>query len=351
LYNTFLFNDYGDASNVCEPGNSQCEEARQLNIQLQAYLLSLSPQTSMLSSYLYTFLTIKGYFKFNGGTSFLTERLNLMATWYRNSVNSGMHYTEKDKFVNWGLNVLIQNPNMSLEQFEQWFLTETLSANLQNELFEDWADPNRVKPTTRFKKNQLVNCVYNKAKTAANFNQYLKNFNGKFSTAHLLFDLQALDPANNAETSTPLGYWITITINSNNLNRPTLDIARTFMHEIIHAEMFRILLSLASTSNGQINLTELTNMLNTHNYPGIYDYFRRYELNDMQHEQMAAHYRGIVKNFLKQIDNSLTDEQYEAIAWQGLQGTERWNQLTASQKANINTIYSNWYNTASHNCP
>ncbi|MET3035540.1 hypothetical protein ABXT08_05535 [Chryseobacterium sp. NRRL B-14859] len=244
-----------------------------------------------------------------------------------------------------------QNPDISVYDFAELFsLDEISNTSLLNETIDDWKRPDRVKPTMRFKKNVLVNCVYNKAKTSVNFNQYLKNFDGRFSTAHLIFDLKPINPANNAETAPPLGYWITITINSNNLNRPYLDIARTFMHEIIHAEMFRILLSLAPTSNGQINTIELINMLNSHNYPGIYDYFRRFGLMNMQHEQMAAHYINIVKNFLKQIDSSLTNQQYEAIAWQGLQDTERWNQLTLTQRNEINITYSSWYNSASYNC-
>jgi len=123
------------------------------------------------------------------------------------------------------------------------------------------------------------------------------------------------------------------------------------MHEIIHAEMFRILLSLAPTSNGEINTLTITQMLQNSDYPGLYDYFRRYGLNYMQHEQMAAHYRGIIKNFLKQIDNSFTEAEYDALAWQGLKGTERWNQLTIAQQQSIDSTFSTWNQSASHNCP
>jgi hypothetical protein len=66
----------------------------------------------------------------------------------------------------------------------------------------------------------------------------------------------------NARTIPPVDFIIEIQINSNNLNRPDLSIARTFIHETIHAEMFRKLLSLAS-SNGQIDVQMLRNYLET----------------------------------------------------------------------------------------
>lgn len=256
-------------------------------------------------------------------------------------------------FHNWGLQFFAQNPNASWSQFNNWFIDgNNLTTIEMQDFLSDLNNPNIVKPTKRLKNNILLNCIYNKAKTAPNFQQYLQNFYGNFSTAHLLLDVKPLtNTTANAQTSPPTAYWITITINSNNLNRPSLDIARTFMHEMIHAEMFRILLSLAPTSNGQIDVIELTNMLNSNNYPGIYDYFRRFGLNNMQHEQMAAHYRGIIKNYLKQIDNSITDSQADAMAWVGLQGTVAWNNLGTSGQNNILSIYNSWKNNATHSCP
>lgn len=137
LYNTFLFTDFGDAYNICAAGDSQCEANRQLNIELQAYLLTLPPKTSMVSSYLHTFLTIKSYFSLNGGTSFLTERLNLIAGWYNNPANAGIPYTERDKFVNWGLTFLLQNPDVSWTQFENWFLEDIPNNFLQKIVLEN----------------------------------------------------------------------------------------------------------------------------------------------------------------------------------------------------------------------
>ena len=244
------------------------------------------------------------------------------------------------------------NPQTNwLEFWDAFSANENVAIPLLTELSNDWSNPDIVKPTLRFKNNTRLNCIFNKAKTSANFKQYLTNFDSRFSVAHLQFDVKSLPSSTNAQTNYPIGYWIKIDINSNNLNRPTLDIARTLMHEIIHAEMFRILLSIAPTSNGQIDVVQLKAMLNARDYPGIYDYYRRYGVNNMQHEQMAAHFRGIIKNFLKQIDGSITDVQAESMAWVGLQGTVAWNNLGSTNQNNILNTYNNWYNSATHSCP
>lgn len=275
-----------------------------------------------------------------------------------NYLSSNNFSVDSKSFMKWGISFFVQNTdsagtcNVSWGEFQNWFVDgDGLTSELMTEFLSDLNNPNIVKPTKKLKNNALVNCIFNKAKSAPNFQQYLQNFDGRFSTAHLLLDLKPLSDSSNAQTSPPDGYWINITINSNNLNRPSLDIARTFMHEMIHAEMFRILLSLAPTSNGQIDVAELTNMLNTHNYPGIYDYFRRFGLNNMQHEQMAAHYIGIIKNYLKQIDGSITDSQAEAMAWIGLQNTVAWNNLGTTKQNELLNTYNSWKNTASHSCP
>jgi hypothetical protein len=201
-----------------------------------------------------------------------------------------------------------------------------------------------------FKDNPCLNGVYEKLGQAPTFDNYLKNFNKNFSVANLKLKANTnLPDTINAQTSPPSNYLITIDFNKNNLNRPSLDIARTFIHEMIHAEMFRILLSLSST-NGEIDVFKLNTMLTEHNYPGLYDYYRRFGVNDMQHEQMAAHYRGIVVNLLKEYDNTLTNDQYQAIAWIGLKGTIAWKRLNDSERQNTTDLYNTWYLSAKQNC-
>lgn len=202
----------------------------------------------------------------------------------------------------------------------------------------DWENPNIVKPTARFKNNAKLNSIYNKAKTAANFQQYLKNFIPDASVAHLKFDIGTVVNSNAvAETKEPINYWVDITFNQNwdYPNTPKVVIAYTFMHEMIHAEMFRKLLSISSTPQGNIDWNEVKNLLNTHNYPGLFDYYTRYLASDseLDHQIMGAHYITIIVNYLKQVyGTKYTDVEYKTIAWSGLRESKAWKGLPANER-------------------
>lgn len=139
------------------------------------------------------------HFKFNQLISQLSPALQSwisqpynaeVYTYFINYFTYNNQSLEAGNFVKWSINFLYQNQNVTLAEFQNWFIEEPILSNtLQNELFEDWADPNRVKPTTRFKNHTKINGVYNKVKNAANFKQYLQNFEPTFSVAHLMFDI------------------------------------------------------------------------------------------------------------------------------------------------------------------
>ena len=249
-------------------------------------------------------------------------------------------------FVMWGLEFLSQNTGTTWAQFENWFITGTLTASQMSEFLLDLNNPDTVKPTKRFKNNAKINAIYNHAKTVSNFKQYLHNFEPTFSVAHLIFDIGTCKYSTSlAETSEPVNYQIQIIFNKDKdwTNMPKIVIADTFMHEMIHAEIFRKLLSLAS-SNGNIDVNLLKQYLNAHNYPGLFDYYVRYVKGDssFQHESMAAHYVTIMVNFLKQMyGTKYTDVEYKTVVWMGLKGTTAWNLLPQSEK----TLYDNTWNT------
>ncbi len=286
----------------------------------------------------------------------LTQQEKMILQNYANngvSVNGNFLKPSVVSFLNWAFPYLINNEDISTEQFKKWFIDGgDMGAIDMSEFLDDLDNPNIIIPTRRFKNNNRIYSIYNKIKHAVNIKQYLQNFDAQFSVAHLVLDVKPFEDGNdaNAKTYEPEHYRIEIIFNSNKLNRPWLDIARTMMHEMIHAEMYRILLSLAST-NGQIDKEDLKNKLTSHNYPGLYEYYRMYNFDDMQHEQMADYYRNIISTFLKQLDSSLTNEQADAMAWVGLQETTAWNNLTIQQKNNIINIYNSWRNTAPINLP
>ena len=151
-------------------------------------------------------------------------------------------------------------------------------------------------------------CVYNKLKSSSTgFKNAVKKFEPQFPVAHLKFDMGdtgtargiTIPPDNGTLEDGSPDYVITIRINNNNTNsgvtkRPNLLVAKTIAHEVLHAEMFRKMLSLAK--QGHLDFTGWTAEEQTsyiisikENFPGIYDYYRRHK--NWQHAQMATHYR------------------------------------------------------------
>jgi len=169
----------------------------------------------------------------------------------------------------------------------------------------------------------------------------------------LKYESSSTLPSNiNAETNPPNNFVITIKINENNFSRPNLSIARTIIHETIHAEMFRKILSILDNGGNLDGLTKAqwNQKLLDGDYPGIFDYYSRFGLDGMQHEQMATHYRGTISNFLKEFQPGLSQDIYDSLAWVGLNGTNSWNSLTTAQQNTINVIVNNFNNLGGENC-
>lgn len=112
-----------------------------------------------------------------------------------------------------------------------------------------------------------------------------------------------------AYTRPPQNYVIDIVLNGNSnkdasyQKRPNLLVVKTIIHEVIHAEMFRKLLSLAN-NNGSIDVELLKYTLLQGDYIGMLDYYYRYgnTINSTwQHQQMAAHYRETIEGFYKNL--------------------------------------------------
>ena len=200
-------------------------------------------------------------------------------------------------------------------------------------------------------------CVYNRLqRLSGGFRSAIQRFDGQFPVAHLRLVMEDLGNKR-AVTRPPNNYVIEVAFNNNSSNhgvsyRPNLLIVKTIIHEIIHAEMFRKLISL-SNRNGSIDVRRLNEMLQNGDYPGIFDYYTRYGRNGFQHQQMATHYRQTIANILQEYDTGrpVPDGQqpaqlYMDLAWEGLNHSNivAWTRQSSSEKMRIRGVISNYIN-------
>jgi len=209
--------------------------------------------------------------------------------------------------------------------------------------------------------NTKAECVYNKLKNlSTGFIEAIQKFDGKFPVSHLKFAMDDLGSKVAGQSRPPIDlgngpvspdYVITIVLN-NNANskagvhyRPNLLVAKTIGHEVIHAEMFRKLMSLTQESDFDgFNRQEIINLLSNGDYPGIYDYYRTYKTN-WSHQQMANHYRETIADMLEDHDNhSHTYDFYMDLAWEGLMydSISTWSNKSEKEKKRIKNVILNY---------
>lgn len=201
-------------------------------------------------------------------------------------------------------------------------------------------------------------CVYEKmVDSNNNINWILENFEDgdKPSQFSLQFEMSStLDNLTNASFATPQQSGVpntfVIKINSNTLpQRTSLGIARTILHEGIHARLWEF-----AYRNGKT--------VDPNDFPGVYEYMRTHEKN-WDHQQMADYYRNTIAQGLKQFDNSQhSDSYYDALAWEGLAEikdanndyeliyTEAWKKLSTSEQQEILQIITNEKQNGSKEC-
>lgn len=208
-----------------------------------------------------------------------------------------------------------------------------------------------------------ADCIYEKLNTASNtFRELIKKFDGDFPVAHLSLSLGDLADNTRGATNPPEDYIINITINNDQsasgiTKRPNLLTAKTLIHEVIHAEMFRKMISLAN-NNGSIDVGHLETMLQNNDYPGMLDYYTRYGLNNFQHQQMAQHYREIIGRALQEFDtgiavasNEMPNQLYMDLAWEGLNHSdiEAWkNAISQEERDRVDQVIKDYIATHSN---
>lgn len=219
------------------------------------------------------------------------------------------------------------------------------------------------------KENDCLYSVYTDMGKATTFANYLENFDGDMSVANLRLKYDEDFESNHPDytsalaiTLPPQNYLIDIIFNGDeNLDvsihdKPKLIIALCFIHEMIHAEIYRKMLSAAQlgnlNSNGWTIQQQIDFVNNLRNdFPGLYDYYYQRWHPDWGHQIMAQHYLNIIVSALSEYDNNQNSlETYEALAWIGLYDTISWNNLPPQQQQNHITNRQNFENNATDIC-
>jgi hypothetical protein len=210
-----------------------------------------------------------------------------------------------------------------------------------------------------------VECIYNKLMEAStNFYTAIQKFDGEFPVAHLKLTIDNnLGNTVYGETQPPSNYVIEIKFNDMRFsNLSDLGKVLTFSHEIIHAEIFRKMLSAAKRgdlSSASMTTEESVNYVNSlrENFPLLYKYYWENYRPTWNHNLMADHYRSSIADVMEQFDqNSLSRETYKLLAWAGLgeiennQTTDAWDALTQIEKENIESLISQYLFSGSSTC-
>lgn len=213
-------------------------------------------------------------------------------------------------------------------------------------------------------------CLLAKLKeTSTGFVNAIKKFDGEFSVAHLHLTLNNNLPTGNyGVTNPPVNYTINIELSNTQLsNISDLGGAVALAHEVIHAEIFRKMLSAAQQGDlnaGQYTTQNRISYINSlrNNFPGIYDYYIERYRPTWNHNLIAQHYTSTIADIVEEFDNnSLSRQVYEDIAWAGLRiinnpvtnGTETsiaWDNLSPVEKSRVTSNLSNYFQNGTKNC-
>lgn len=206
-------------------------------------------------------------------------------------------------------------------------------------------------------------CIFEKLKNSSSgFENAIKKFDGEFTVSHLKLTINNnLDTNVYGITNPPVNYVTEVQFDNTKLGTLSdLGAATVFAHEIIHAEIFRKMLSAAQrgTLNSKTPQEQvaLVNSLKD-NFPGLYDYYEKRWKPTWNHEMMANHYRGTIADIIQQFDNNrLPRSAYEAVAWLGLGkldtnvATIAWDNLSPEQKTATTKLINEHFYKGPSNC-
>ncbi|MDY3033874.1 MAG: hypothetical protein SOR65_08175 [Odoribacter sp.] len=163
------------------------------------------------------------------------------------------------------------------------------------------------------------------ARKSSVFNIMLQKFMHERSVVHLKWqysDTLSSDIAGML-LDTLADYNLIILLNEQLLkHHPPLCVAKTMIHELIHADILLKMLSLEKSRPANMGTGEFENLklaLKKQHYPTLYYYYNEYLYSaTSQHAYMSDYWVDIIKTALKQFKPEVDEKICEAVAWQGL---------------------------------
>lgn len=207
-------------------------------------------------------------------------------------------------------------------------------------------------------------CLFEKFQnTSTGFSNAIRNFDGDFPVSHLKLSINNnLSSGNYGITRRPEDFVINVEFSNIELsNISDLGGAVAIAHEIIHAEIYRKLMSVAKKADLDMNMTreEQINFINglKDNFPGLYDYYYARYRPEWNHQMMAQHYRTVIADMVEEFDNySLSRQMYEDLSWAGLRkidnlnNTIAWDSLSSNEQNRILQTLSSYFFNGTSNC-
>jgi len=182
-------------------------------------------------------------------------------------------------------------------------------------------------------KGTTADCIYEKLLSINGFKELASEFDGLGTE----FDVELKIGATQNASANGQTWWrgpnqpIEITFNEANINRSALEVARTIVHEMVHAEMYRAI-NTTNPSEVELDFRETFNA-----------YVMMYKGSaDQQHNLMADEWVTKMGEILKDVHqildpngynsfknyyypNGIPDHFYKSVAWEGLTDTIAWN--------------------------
>ncbi len=196
-------------------------------------------------------------------------------------------------------------------------------------------------------KETTADCIYEKLLSINGFKDLASKFKGLGTEFDVLLKIgPTLKPTSNGQTSYKgPNQPIEITFNQDRINRSALEVARTIVHEMIHAEMFRAL-NTQGLADSDLSFKETFEEYTRqffgdedihHSYMADYWVDKMADMLELIHPQLGKSSFEDHMNYSGGYPNGIPKDFYKAIAWEGLmdEDVRGWVNKDAIEKIEI----------------